>query len=94
MAMHYDDAPISLVADDGVMLVFQILADGGTIVTATFGIRLSSGPSTWVETVKYAYRAQVDLQIIWDDASTTKYNSPAFAGLPPLVLNKLLGVTG
>jgi hypothetical protein len=52
MAMHYDDAPISLVVDDGVMLVFQILADGGTVVTATFGIRLSSGPSTWVREIR------------------------------------------
>jgi len=63
--------------------------DSPGAVTATFGIKLSSGPSTWVETVKYASRAQQDLQIIWDDASTTTYHSPAFAGLPPFVLNKL-----
>jgi hypothetical protein len=94
MALHYDALPINLVVDDGEFLVFQIVSDGGAVVTATLGIKLSSGPATWVEAVKYGYRAQVDLQVIWDDASTTTYHSPAFAGLPPFTLNKLLAVTG
>jgi hypothetical protein len=95
MALHYDVLPINLGVDDGEYFIFQAVSDGGTVITATFGIKLSSGPATsWVETVKYASRAQEDLQLIWDDASTTTYHSPAFAGLPPFVLNKLLGVTG
>ncbi len=95
MALHYDVLPITLAVDDGVYLIFQIMSDGGTVATATLGIKHSADPGgTWVETVKYASRAQQDLQVIWDDASTTTYHSPAFAGLPPFVLNKLLGVTG
>jgi hypothetical protein len=56
---------------------------------------LSSDPSTWVETVKYASRAQVAIQIFWDDANPTTYHSPA--GVPAgtdVVLYKLLGLTG
>lgn len=95
MAIHYDELPISLALDDGVYFVFQTMENGFTTIHATFGIKLSSGSATsWVETVKYASRAQVDLQVIWDDASTTTYNSPAGAGLPGFVLNKLLAVTG
>jgi hypothetical protein len=53
-----------LIVDDGEFLVFQIVSDGGAVVTATLGIKRSSGPATWVEAVKYGYRAQVDLQVI------------------------------
>jgi hypothetical protein len=37
-ALHYDALPINFVVDDGEFLVFQIVSDGGTVVTATLGI--------------------------------------------------------
>jgi len=109
MTIHYDEAIPSLAVDDGTMLIFNaqlgnLYARFGILhlpvsasqtdssnppVTWT----LSSDPATWVETLKYASRAQVAIKICWDDAGGSWYTSPTDPG-NPMVLNTLLGVTG
>lgn len=39
MALHYDVLPINLGVDDGDYFIFQAVSDGGTVITATFGIK-------------------------------------------------------